>query len=210
LRPSHLPPPQQLAMHVDPEEFLTTTRRDDPSVAVVPTISETAVRKIGPVIHETYNALGLRSGWIQPGKAISLARLAKRDPTKAESNFAAARRMPKILSLVGLAIEAGDSSDELTREVRQHIELHLDILANAEHQEWMNWHESLGWKYAPNRDDDGKRHPCLKPYTELKEVDRCKDRDQVRHYPDFAIGAGFRIVFTPGCRAPARVPSLPT
>jgi hypothetical protein len=32
------------------------------------------------------------------------------------------------------------------------------------------------------------------PYAELSESEKSKDRNNVRHYPDFAARAGYRIV----------------
>jgi hypothetical protein len=52
-----------------------------------------------------------------------------------------------------------------------------------------------GWKYHPKRNDDKKQRNCLIPFSPLKDDDKNKNRDQVRHYPDFAGGSGLKIVF---------------
>jgi hypothetical protein len=52
---------------------------------------------------------------------------------------------------------------------------------------------SDGWQFADVRDDKQKRHDCLRPFHELREVDKEKDRRAVKHYPDFVRLAGYKI-----------------
>jgi len=37
-------------------------------------------------------------------------------------------------------------------------------------------------------------HNCLRPFHELRESDKDKDRNSVRHFPDFVRLAVFKIV----------------
>jgi len=37
-------------------------------------------------------------------------------------------------------------------------------------------------------------HPAMRPYTQLAEQEKGKDRNNIRHYPDFAARAGYRIL----------------
>ncbi len=196
LQPSHLPPHGQLAMHCNADEFRHLCQGAKLPPEFEPeALPEQAVNVFAPAIHDTYNELGLRTGSLKPDKVQSLAEYAIENPFKGASNYAAARRIPGILALVGLRLETGCATPDEQRRVRQHLEYHLELLANAEHQGWMQWHFDNGWTYHPKRDDKQRRHNCLKPFTQLKETDRTKDREQVRHFPDFADKAGFKIVF---------------
>ena len=218
----------------DATQFLNLCKEDRPAPAPPPAITEEAVNDIAPQIHLTYNELGLRAGWLKKEDEIPFELLKRPEDVqllekrlknasdeekkkiqeeldkvkdqvhKRESNLAAVQRMPGILALVGLHLEKGVSTPEEKRAVRQHLEYHLELLANAEHEGWMQWHFEKGWTYHPVRDNPKKRHNCLKAFTEIKESDRAKDREQVRHYPDFAEKAGYRIVFDTKADAPPR------
>ena len=56
-----------------------------------------------------------------------------------------------------------------------------------------------GGRWAETRDDPKKLHPDMLPYTKLPEGEKGKDRNTIRHYPDFAARVGYRIVPI-GCR----------
>jgi hypothetical protein len=113
------------------------------------------------------------------------------------SNEQAAKAMPRILSLVGLQLDKGtDISSEHRAEVQQHIEYHLELLAEAEHARWMRWYLKNDWEYAPITDPKKKKHSCLVAYQKLDDENKNKDRVQIRHYPVFAEKAGMKIVFS--------------
>jgi hypothetical protein len=103
--------------------------------------------------------------------------------------------MLQLLALVGLTLEKGTATIELENGVRAHLEYYLAVLAEAEHDGWMTWHMAQGWCYATVRDDVAKQHNCLVPYTKLSDKDKGKDREAIRHYPDFARKAKMKIVF---------------
>jgi hypothetical protein len=197
LQRSSLPPPPQLAMHTDAKEFMALCEGKDlvPSLEATP-LSVQAVDRIAPQIHETYRALARRAG---RNPDPPFAEYIKCKPFEGQSNYEAARRMPGILALAGLRLVEGVYAGDELRSVRQHIEYHLELLANAEHQGWMDWYLRNGWTYHPDGQSPDQRaqmrHNCLKPFTQLKGEDQAKDREQVRNYPDFALQAGYKIVF---------------
>ena len=55
----------------------------------------------------------------------------------------------------------------------------VEALAEAEHRRWMAERMLAGWRYGEQRDDARKRHPSLKPYVELSEAEKQKDRDTI-------------------------------
>jgi hypothetical protein len=55
----------------------------------------------------------------------------------------------------------------------------VEALAEAEHRRWMAERILAGWRYGGQRDNTRKRHPSLKPYVELSEAEKQKDRDTI-------------------------------
>jgi hypothetical protein len=184
LRRSLLPAPNQLSPHVDSNEFHEICARD------LSFKTDEIVRKLAPAIHETWRTIAHQQKWAfrydVPFDELPLD--IKR------SNEAAARRIPEIIALVGLQVVPEAAKDETTK-IRRQLERHLEVLAEEEHNGWMAHLKSEGWQYAEARDDDNRRHNCLRPFNELREIDKEKDRDTIRHYPDFAMEADFKIVF---------------
>ena len=56
----------------------------------------------------------------------------------------------------------------------------LEALAEAEHRRWMAEKILAGWCYGEQRDNTRKRHPSLKPYGQLSEAEKQKDRDTIQ------------------------------
>jgi ryanodine receptor 2 len=64
------------------------------------------------------------------------------------------------------------SAAQLSAELRELTER----LAENAHELWAAQRISEGWTYGPERDDRGKRHPDLVPYTDLSESEKEYDR----------------------------------
>jgi hypothetical protein len=189
---SLIAPRQQLALHVDADAFLKASQPPLKKTATIPSWSARTLERMAQTIHETYRKLGREQGWLAPSADVDFGRL---DTFDQDSNRAAAERMPKTLALVGLAVEAGANVPAEEQEIRRKIEYNLEMLAEAEHDEWMDWHLDQGWQWGPGKKDkDQKTHSCLKPYIQLSTTERAKDRDSIRHYPDLARAAGMKIV----------------
>lgn len=69
----------------------------------------------------------------------------------------------------------------------------LELLARQEHERWMKEKLETGWRYGPHRDNDRKIHDQLKPWEELDEPNRDKDREAVEEIPQILAQAGFGI-----------------
>lgn len=117
------------------------------------------------------------------------------EKTKIKSNEGAAKRMPEILALINLQMKRGADqwSDHDQLLVRRRIAFHQELLASEEHRGWMEWYLKQGWTFDPKRDDSKQKHNCLKPFSELPEHEKDKDRMAVGNYPNFAKSAGYRI-----------------
>jgi len=66
------------------------------------------------------------------------------------------------------------------------------LLAEREHESWMKHHEQYGYKYGPER--KGKRHPDMRPWSELSDDERAKDDKNVRATNDLLRALGFILV----------------
>ena len=56
----------------------------------------------------------------------------------------------------------------------------IESLAEAEHRRWMAEKIVAGWRHAEQRDNARKLHPSLKPYSQLSEPEKQKDRNVVQ------------------------------
>ena len=74
------------------------------------------------------------------------------------------------------------------------LEANIELLAEAEHNDWMHQKRKNGWVYGEDRDDEKKIHNCLRPYVELSEKEKQKDRNSVLHFPAILKQAKYKIV----------------
>jgi RyR domain len=181
IRRSALPPEDQLSMHVDYDEFMELVDLDLPF--------RMNSEELAPAVHGFYRQAV--EGQLVP---YDVEYETLPDSVHAD-NIAAAARIPRVLALLGLAVVSQDHPTTLTpEEVSAIIEADIELLAECEHDGWIEQKYRDGWTYSAVRDDDAKQHPCLVQYATLREEDKEKDRHAVRHYPDVAALAGFKIV----------------
>jgi RyR domain len=149
----------------------------------------TDIETIAAAIHETWRSLSRAEGWsMQPHLDRPYAKLADNDK---EDNRAAARRMGSVLASAGLALSNDPAEPEVPAAT---LITSLEAMAETEHNGWMDQRARSGWTFGPARDDAAKRHPSMLPYAQLTEHEKEKDRSNIRHYPDFAARAGYRVV----------------
>ena len=185
LRRWRVPSRKQLALHVNSEQFHQLCTRDYLFK------TDDNIRKLAPAIHDVWRALLKR----EKREVIYDLPYGQLPANIKRSNEAAAQRIPDIIALGGLQIVAGAALKREETEVRRQLEHHLEALAEEEHEGWMSHLQSEGWEFAEIRNDEQRRHNCLRPFHQLREADKEKDRNSVRHFPDFVRAAGFKIVF---------------
>ena len=184
LRRAHLPPDDLLALYVDDaQHFHAVIRRSYAFLA--------QAERLAPALHEDWRAnLAEKEKGGPYDKPYE-----KLDEEGKASNIAAASRMPEILALAGFVLEEGAASVQEEKAVSEFLELHIELLAEAEHQGWEEQKRMEGWVYGPPPKDNEKRtHPLLVPYSELPEAEKEKDRRTIRNYPKYARDRGFKIV----------------
>jgi hypothetical protein len=182
LRRSGLPPEDQLGLHVDARAFT--------GLAVRVLDFKMHGEELAPHIHEYYRELAHRAGggerydvpWDELPASVR------------EANIAAALRVTSILGHAGLTLvkkSDGQPGALTVDELRALIERRVEVMAEAEHEGWMEDKYREGWEYGPARDDRQQLHNCLRPYKELSEATKEKDRNVVRHYPELIEHAGY-------------------
>ncbi len=67
-------------------------------------------------------------------------------------------------------------------------------LAENAHDMWAAERLAQGWSYGPERNDRGKKHPCLVPYNQLPESEKEFDRLTALGTLKAILRLGYRIV----------------
>lgn len=179
---SDLPAAELLDLHVDAKRFLALA---NPELGF-----KAKAADLAPHIHEFYRDLCRKNEWSitydMPFAELPL--------DIQEDNRAAALRIPAVLALAGLGIrEAGSQSKEEASKILQILERYIDVLAEAEHNGWMEFRLQNGWRYGSDRDEKRRIHSALLPYDQLPNQHQEKDRNSVRHYPDILARAGYVV-----------------
>jgi hypothetical protein len=179
---SSLPPDEIMSMHVDFIAFQRIlTRSED---------FQKFAGKIAPAVHDTYRQLADKEEWNFKYK-LPFPEL---PPDIKADNVAAAHRIPWILELAGLfLLPKEQTSDNSDKQVKEIIESLIYVLAEEEHDLWMEHKLRQGWRLG-KRNDEARIHDCLIPYCDLKEEDRRKDQNSVRNIPMIVDLAGFKII----------------
>ncbi|MBF0552691.1 MAG: AAA family ATPase, partial [Deltaproteobacteria bacterium] len=179
---SSLPSDEVMGMNVDILEFSNILTRSEEF--------QNQADKLAPAVHEFYRRLAQEEGWTLKYD-IPYEEL---PPNIKSDNVAAAHRIPWILELAGLFLVPKEQGSETTDDdVSAILESLIEILAEEEHDLWMEHKRLQGWSYGVERNDSKKIHNCLVPCRDLKETDRKKDRNAVRAFPEIAEMAGFKI-----------------
>jgi hypothetical protein len=105
---------------------------------------------------------------LPPGSPESIAAWDALSENLRDANRAAAEHVPILLAAVGL--RAGDAANDET----------IERMARIEHRRWIADRLDRGWRYAPIRDNAQLLHPSMLDYDALPEMEREKDRNQVR------------------------------
>jgi RyR domain len=136
-----------------------------------------------------------------------------------------ARSLEAIVSMSGLS-HAGHfgpaqlpSADLLrlhvTTDFQEHVreaQLELPVieaLAAACHQSFCEEREKQGYKWGAVRDDEARTHPLLKPYDQLSESDKERNRETARLTDAKLSSIGYRIVRAAAGKLAPAVTSLP-
>lgn len=106
-----------------------------------------------------------------------------------QSNIDNAYHIPTKLLAIGYGIRERNGDEDIPLLYLSDDD--VETMAMVEHDRW-SWEKRLnGFRYAPVRDDNSKRHNCLILYDELPELEKEKDRILVRMIPLLLQDIGF-------------------
>jgi len=94
-----------------------------------------------------------------------------------ESNRAAADHIPaKIRLLLGTDGPIQPDDSKKAAEAFHHADDALrELCRRNEHERWMRFYSLHNWRYAPERNNAARQHPCILPYEQLSPQEREKD-----------------------------------
>jgi hypothetical protein len=186
---SCLPSRSQLDLHVDGQSFLSLVQQVELEGQVLEQLAEAA----HDIYREGVEARGAESRrrdaltGMADGALLSYGELPE---DLKEQNRRNVRNIPDKLATAGYIMVPARSNEppfDFPGEA-------LEVLAEAEHERWIQSRLDDGWLYAPETDKARKRHNCLVPWAQLSEEERDKDRDLVRGIPRILARAGYAVV----------------
>ena len=186
---SSLPAEAQLDLHVDGREFLALVQQIDLAGAPLERLAEAAHE----VFCEALKGKGYRLGPRTDEKRkthSSLKPYAELSEEEKGQNRGNVRDIPNKLARIGYVMVPA-RSDEPPFEFPGS---HLELLAEMEHDRWMQAKMEAGWQHGPERNGEEKLHPDLLPWHELADEEKEKDRVLVRAIPRVLARAGYTIV----------------
>lgn len=71
-----------------------------------------------------------------------------------------------------------ETSDQLKNSVIAGVKFKSEnpgATPEDQHNAWLSYKEAEGWKLGPEKDEQKKEHPNMKPYSELSSEQRAKD-----------------------------------
>jgi hypothetical protein len=186
---SCLPSESQLDLHVDGKSFLSLVQQPVLEGDMLETLAEAA----HAVYCEGLTARGYRYGpetSEQLKTNNNLLPFAELPEDLKEANRLNVRDIPGKLEVAGYIMIPARSNEPPFNFPGEPLE----ILAEAEHERWMQSKFDDGWKYATVTNKAKRLHNCLVPWKDLPEDEKDKDRDLVRGIPVILARAGYAIV----------------
>lgn len=108
-----------------------------------------------------------------------------------DSNIRQAENIWKMLHRIhcSIALSSGDKEPLFIFTDNE-----VELLAEMEHERWVDERMKKGWVYVGNRDDMQKIHDCILPWADLSDTQRMKDRNAVRALPVILAKVYLKIV----------------
>ncbi len=186
---SCLPSESQLDLHVDGKNFLSLVQQVELEGQMIENLAEAA--------HEVF-CEGMKARGFHYGPKTdetlkthsALLPFTELPEYLKEQNRQNVRDIPNKLALAGyIMIPARSNEPPFNFPGKS-----LEILAQVEHERWMQSKVDAGWAYAPETDKTKKWNQCMVPWGKLAEDEKKKDRDMVRGIPVILTRAGYAIV----------------
>jgi hypothetical protein len=179
---SSLPTEAQLDLHVDGRDFLALVQQ--------PELGGALLERLARAAHAVYAQAQTTLGRTVP-------EFDALPENEQEQNRSQVRDIPAKLARAGcymVPARGGEPPFTFPPDV-------LELLAQDEHQRWMEQKLNDGWIYGPGeKDETGRRHNCILPWDELPEQQKEKDRAAVSNITAILAHAGYTVVAGRGKR----------
>jgi hypothetical protein len=149
---------------------------------VAPAVNEARLETLLRHLHSSYLK------WQQEHGRGSLADWARLPFDLQEDNRSAADHLWTKACDLDLDIGIGDNHCAALD-----FELPLDSLAAAEHRRWLASRATNGWRFGEVVAQAERTHSLIKPWSDLSEAERDKNRGAVRHMAEALGAAGFCV-----------------
>jgi hypothetical protein len=186
---SSLPPEDQLNLHVDGLGFLAILQQLE--------LTDTLLQKLAQAAHEVFCEGLERDGYVlgaetDPGKKThqALKPYADLEEWRKESNRDLVRKIPERLLQAGYVMIPARSNEppfEFPGPA-------LEMLAEAEHERWMQEKIAGGWRGGEVTDIEKRIHASIVDWQALPEEEKEKDRQMIRSIPAILAQAGYAIL----------------
>ena len=200
---SALPAAEQLDAHVDANDFLGHVERYVPEGCMLERLAE--------AVHVAYCTHMLEEGYAWGGSADYLAAHGLHATPAPDKG-----RHPSLVDFADLPAESMEQARGAARDLSRKVaalgyalcmdapagapEVRIDVdsprveqLAREEHERWMRARLAAGWRRGPLRDDEDRVHPAIRPWSELSEAERQKDRQLIVEIPGIVAAAGMSL-----------------
>ncbi len=207
---SALPAAEQFDAHVDAREFLALVERYVPEGELLERLAE--------AVHLRYCADMLAQGYEWGGSPSYLATHGLHAPASPDKG-----PQPSLVDYADLPADVklqnrGNASDLahklefLGYSLREDApagapavrfdasDPRVDRLAKGEHERWLKAKVKAGWRYGTPRNDAQRIHPSMRPWEDLPEEEKQKDKLLVLEIPQIVASAGVTLA---RCEQPA-------
>jgi RyR domain len=107
-----------------------------------------------------------------------------------KSNLDQANDIERKLAAIGCGVVLLHEDNHVVFEF---ADSEVELLAELEHDRWLQERRGAGWTLAPVKDVRLRRSPFMVPWDQLTEPAREIDREVVRALPKLLADAGFAI-----------------
>lgn len=78
-------------------------------------------------------------------------------------------------------------------KIDESLEKDLEKIAKNIHETWAMQRKLREWEYGEVYDETGKKHPCMKEYEDLPELEKDMDRETVTQTVKMLLWMGYSI-----------------
>lgn len=163
------------------EQYIAEIKASD----ILPRPLADSIELIARKIHEDYNAKQLER---HPNTPLAYPSWESLPDTLKYSNIRQAHSIGDKLSKIGCCICTAGKEPiyQLTSD-------EIELLAEYEHEQWVEERTRNGWKYGEEKNTDQKLSPYLLPYQSLTEEIKDLDRDTIRNLEPLLRSIGLAI-----------------